>query len=67
MGGRLINGVLYDYSVAQQERMAMDGGAPPRPTPVNLSVDAAEALEDIRDRQQLAKLIPNLHRLDSKR
>jgi hypothetical protein len=65
MGGRLINGVLHDYSVRQQERMAMDG-ARALPTPVNLTLDADEALEDVRQRQELRRLIPNLDRLSKR-
>ena len=61
MGAQLVNGVLRDYSVARQERMAMDHALPAARArrPVVVTIDHADEL----DRAQIAKLIPHLTRL----
>jgi len=63
MSGRLLpNGILCDHGLPMPKRMAMDGAPLPAPAPVEVTVDTREELSDL-ERQQLAKLIPNLYRL----
>lgn len=62
MSGRLVDGILCDYSVDQCERMAMDGALPSRAPDTVLAIDTGEAVQDY-EREQLAKLVPHLNRL----
>ncbi len=68
MTGRLVDGILCDYTVPEMTRLAMDRAPPElrrrkaQRSSVVLTIDTDQALRD-HEREQLAKLIPHLHRL----